>query len=89
MSSPIEALQRAITEHFKTQSALARLVGVTPQAVSDIIRTGREIPAKWCIPIDLETQKAGKRVSCHELRSDLWPKDFVPEENQEAARGAA
>jgi DNA-binding transcriptional regulator YdaS (Cro superfamily) len=81
MESPIAALERAIRDHFKSQSALARLVGKTPQNISDLIKREREVPAEWCIPIDLAT---GHSVSCHDLRPDLWPATFDPKQEMAA-----
>jgi DNA-binding transcriptional regulator YdaS (Cro superfamily) len=63
-----------------SQGALARVVGVKQPSVNHILRNSDKVPAEWCIPLDLETAAKGKRVSCHQLRPDLWPSDFVPSE---------
>jgi DNA-binding transcriptional regulator YdaS (Cro superfamily) len=68
--SGLAALRRAIRHHLKSQVAVARAVGVSPQAVSEILRRGRRVPAEWCLPI--ETATAGA-VTRHDLRPDLYP----------------
>lgn len=70
MAQGIEALKLAISEHFKTQGAAAKAVGVTPQAVSEIVRLGKKVPAEWCLPIERATDGA---VTRHQLRPDLYP----------------
>ena len=49
---------------------MARAVGVSPQAVSEILRRGQRVPAEWCLAI--ETATAGA-VTRHDLRPDLYP----------------
>ena len=66
----IGALRQAIRHHLKSQVAVARAVGVSPQAVSEILRRGKRVPAEWCLPI--ETATAGA-VTRHDLRPDLYP----------------
>lgn len=51
------------------QSALAKLLGITPQAVSRMCRTGR-VPAERVLAIEEATG-----VSRHDLRPDLYPKE--------------
>ena len=60
----------AIRRHLKSQVATARAVGVTPQAVSDILRRGKRVPAEWCLELETAT---GGAVSAHDLRPDLYP----------------
>lgn len=79
----IEALRLA-KEIIGSQAALAAVVGVKQPSVNHVLTKASRVPAEWCPPIDRETSKLGRRVSCHQLRSDLWPADFVPPE-QEAA----
>jgi DNA-binding transcriptional regulator YdaS (Cro superfamily) len=50
------------------QSALARAIGCSPQAVQRMCATGR-VPAERVLPIE-----AASGVSRHELRPDLYPK---------------
>ena len=66
----ISALRLVIRRHLKSQVATARIVGVSPQAVSEILRRGKRVPAEWCLPI--ETATAGA-VTRHDLRPDLYP----------------
>ena len=69
METGISALKVAIN-HLGSQVAVAKAVGVTPQAVSEIVRKGTKVPAEWCIPIEVATE--GK-VTRHQLRPDLYP----------------
>src|SRR5437016_840328 len=48
----IGALRQAIRHHLKSQVAVARAVGVSPQAVSEILRRGKRVPAEWCLAIE-------------------------------------
>jgi DNA-binding transcriptional regulator YdaS (Cro superfamily) len=66
----IGALRVVIRHHLKSQVAVARAVGVSPQAVSEILRRGKRVPAEWCLAI--ETATAGA-VTRHDLRPDLYP----------------
>ena len=70
MESGIGALRRAIRGHFRTQCALARAVGVTPQAVSDVLKRGKRVPAEWCLKLE---QATGGGVAASDLRPDLYP----------------
>lgn len=51
------------------QSALARQIGVTPQAVQSWCRHGR-VPASRVLQIE---RLVGARFTRHELRPDLYP----------------
>jgi len=51
------------------QSALARKLGCTPQAVSKMCSTGK-VPAERVLSIESATDGA---VTRHELRPDLYP----------------
>jgi DNA-binding transcriptional regulator YdaS (Cro superfamily) len=64
----IKALRQAIREHFRTQVALARAVGVTPQAVSDVLKRGKRVPAEWCVKLEQATG-----IAAHAFRPDLYP----------------
>jgi DNA-binding transcriptional regulator YdaS (Cro superfamily) len=71
MTTGIEALKRAINEHFDgNMSATARAIGVTPQAVSDKLRNETTIAPEWALKIEAATE--GK-ISRSDLRPDLWP----------------
>jgi DNA-binding transcriptional regulator YdaS (Cro superfamily) len=67
----LPALKRAI-EIIGTQTAVALVVGVTAQAVSDMVRNGKRVPAEWCRPLEIATAKAGEKISAHQLRPDLF-----------------
>jgi hypothetical protein len=67
----LQALRQAIRHHLKSQVAVARAVGVSPQAVSEVLRRGKRVPAEWCLA--LETATAGA-ITRHDLRPDLYPK---------------
>ena len=60
------AIHRAC-EAAGSQSALARMLEVTPQAVQSWCATGR-VPAERVISIEAATG-----ISRHELRPDLYP----------------
>jgi DNA-binding transcriptional regulator YdaS (Cro superfamily) len=68
----IDALRRAV-EILRTQTAAALVCNVTPQAVSEIIRKGKRVPAEWCLPLERATELAGEKISAHQLRPDLYP----------------
>lgn len=78
------ALKRAV-EILGSQALLGDACGVRQSAVSECLRNGKRVPAEWCIPIDLATAAKGERISCHQLRPDLWPSDFVPQPEEKAA----
>ena len=46
------------------------MVGVSPQAVSEILRRGKRVPAEWCLKLAAAT---GGAVSAHDLRPNLYP----------------
>ena len=53
------------------KTAVAHAVGVTPQAVSDILRRDKRMPAEWCLKLERAT---GGAVTAHDLRPDLYPR---------------
>lgn len=63
----VGALRRAIREHFRTQVAVAAAVGVTPQAVSDVLKRGKRVPAEWCLKLEQATG-----IAAHDFRPDLY-----------------
>jgi DNA-binding transcriptional regulator YdaS (Cro superfamily) len=66
------ALRKAVAL-LGSQTRLGRAIGVTPQAVSEVLRRGRRVPAEWCLKIQKATDSA---VSASELRPDLYPRDI-------------
>ena len=74
------ALRQAIRHHLKSQVAVARAVGVTPQAVSDVLRRNKRVPAEWCLAIETATQGAITRQA---LRPDLYPAELPAEKPEE------
>ena len=66
----ISALRIVIRRHLKSQVATARIVGVSPQAVSEILRRGKRVPAEWCLKLERAT---GGQLTAHALRPDLYP----------------
>ena len=65
----ILALRRA-KEILHKQSVLAEIVGVTQPSVAYMLRSGKRVPAEWCLPIEQATKGA---VTSHDLRPDLYP----------------
>jgi len=66
------ALRQAIRHHLKSQVGVARAVGVTPQAVSDVLRRNKRVPAEWCVKLERATHGTITRQA---LRPDLYPTD--------------
>jgi DNA-binding transcriptional regulator YdaS (Cro superfamily) len=76
------ALARAIAL-VGSQSELARIIGVRPQAVQKWARRGIA-PAERVAQI---AEATDWRVSCHELRPDVFPdNNFIGVERREAER---
>ena len=65
--SPYEALQAAVAR-AGSQSALARICGVSQTAVWKWIQNGKRLPAELCLVVERETG-----VSKHSLRPDIYP----------------
>ena len=65
--TPTESLQAAV-EAIGSQSALARLLGITQSAVSKWIDRGQPLPAEHVLAVERETG-----ISRHELRPDIYP----------------
>ena len=55
-----------------SQVKTGRAIGVSPQAVSEVMRRGRRVPAEWCLKLEKATAGA---VTAHALRPDLYPKE--------------
>lgn len=66
-ATPFEALQAAVAR-AGSQSALARVCGVSQTAVWKWIQRGKRLPAELCLVVERETG-----VSKHSLRPDIYP----------------
>ena len=67
----MDALAQAV-RLLGNQSSTAKAIGVSPQAVSEVMRRGRRVPAEWCLKLEKAT---GGAVTAHALRPDLYPKE--------------
>lgn len=70
------ALHKAI-DMLGTQSAAAAAIGIKQQSVSDVVRTGKRVPAEWCIPLERATRG---EVTRHQLRPDIYPEEAGPQQ---------
>lgn len=69
------ALALAIKQYDGAQADLARHLGVFPQAINQWLRGIRQIPAKYCVPLEACTG-----VRCEALRPDLtWTRNTAGE----------
>ena len=55
-----------------SQAKAAAAIGVSPQAVSEVMRRGRRVPGEWCLKLQKATASA---VTAGDLRPDLYPKE--------------
>ena len=60
-------------ELIGSQSALARLIGVSQQAVFKWLAKARPLPAEHVLAVEAATG-----VSKHELRPDIYPDETTP-----------
>ena len=72
----MNAIAIAIEKHGAGQAGIARLLGVTPQAVNQWVTSNRPVPARHVLTIETATG-----VSRHDLRPDV----FGPAPEGEAA----
>jgi len=63
----MSAITSAIDRYEKPQAAVARHLGVTPQAVHQWIKGTRPVPPRLALQIESDTG-----VSRHELRPDVF-----------------
>jgi DNA-binding transcriptional regulator YdaS (Cro superfamily) len=68
MKSPLEKAIDAVG----SQAELAKALGVKPQHVWNWLHRDDKVPAEQVLPIENAT---GGKVSRHELRPDLYPKE--------------
>jgi len=82
-ATPFEALQAAVAQ-AGSQSALARMCGVSQTAVWKWIQRSKWLPAELCLVVERETG-----VSKHLLRPDIYPSnptlDVVPNPTRKVA----
>ena len=71
-STPVVALNDAVAR-VGSQSALARLIGVSQQAVWKWLQSGKPLPAEHVLKVEAATG-----VSRHDLRPDLYPREPAP-----------
>jgi DNA-binding transcriptional regulator YdaS (Cro superfamily) len=55
-----------------SQIKTGKAIGVSGQAVSEVLRRGRRVPAEWCLKLQKAT---GGAVTANALRPDLYPKE--------------
>ena len=67
----IAALAKAVAL-LGSQIKTGKAIGVSGQAVSEVLRRGRRVPAEWCLKLQKAT---GGQVMAGELRPDLYPKE--------------
>jgi len=65
--TPFEALEAAVAK-AGSQSALARICGVSQTAVWKWLQSGKRLPAEYVLTVEAETM-----VSRHHLRPDIYP----------------
>ncbi|MDE8651470.1 transcriptional regulator, partial [Novosphingobium album (ex Liu et al. 2023)] len=66
-SPKVEPLQRAIRA-LGSQTALGRLIGISQQGISKMVRHSRPLPAEHVLTVEAATG-----ISRHELRPDIYP----------------
>ena len=67
----IAALAKAV-KLLGSQIKTGKAIGVSGQAVSEVLRRGRRVPAEWCLKLEKAT---GGQVTANALRADLYPKE--------------
>lgn len=63
------ALQRAV-DKVGSQSAFARLIGVSQPTVWAWLKDGKTLPAEFVLTVESATD-----ISRHELRPDIYPRE--------------
>ena len=70
-STGMAALAKAV-RLLGSQMKTGKAIGVSGQAVSEVMRRGRRVPAEWCLKLQKAT---GGAVTANALRPDLYPKE--------------
>ena len=68
-----ESLLRAVAA-MGSQVALADALRIKPANVGMWLNGTKDIPARWCMPIEIVTEG---RVRASELRPDLFDREFI------------
>jgi DNA-binding transcriptional regulator YdaS (Cro superfamily) len=71
-TTPFEALQASV-DQVGSQSAFARLCGVSQTAVWKWLQSGKRLPAEHVLAVEAKTG-----VSRHVLRPDIYPRGEAP-----------
>lgn len=80
----MDALKSCLEAEFGgNHSAMARAIDLKPQTVNEVLRSGKRVPAGWCV--QLERASEG-RFTRHQFRPDLYPRD---DEHGRTSEGAA
>ncbi|WP_439569157.1 transcriptional regulator [Sphingopyxis sp.] len=81
--SAFPVLARDVVLRLGSQVALAKLVGVTQQSVSEWCLKGKPIP-----PLHVLKVEAATGIACHDLRPDIYPRDAAAVPGGTASGGA-
>jgi DNA-binding transcriptional regulator YdaS (Cro superfamily) len=81
-SASLVALKAAI-DRAGSQSALARVLSISQQAVSGWVKRGSELPPQYVLAVEAATG-----ISRHDLRPDIYPIE-MPDEHAGGSSAAA
>lgn len=70
MNHGLATVKALVGTDFRNQTDLASALNVSPQAVNEVFRKGKRVPAEWCVRLERATEGKVKR---HDLRPDLYP----------------
>jgi len=79
----MNAISAAVEKLGSGQAGMARLLGVTPQAVNQWVSNNRPVPARHVLPIEHATG-----ISRHDLRPDVFGPAPANDAGQEVGRAA-
>ena len=86
-ATPYESLQAALAR-AGSQSALARICGISQTAVWKWLQSSKRLPAEYCLAVEAATG-----VSKHLLRPDIYPADLssisLPVDDASGSLGAS
>ena len=72
MSKQTDALKHAC-EVAGSQAELARLIGLSPSMVNQMVKGSRPIPVEYCLAIEKATKGAVTRRELCEVWPRIWP----------------